>query len=91
MSRLVRWPLVVVSSSIVGLVAVGLTIVTWNQRAEDICRKQAPQTAGGYSVTWEWDEFAYVCDYRAPAELSRRVGITDAFHSSGSQRHRPKR
>jgi hypothetical protein len=80
---------VVVSSSIVALLAVGLISVTWNQRAEDICREQAPRTAGGYSVTWEWDDFAYVCDYRAPAEPTRRVGITDAFHSGGSQRHRP--
>jgi hypothetical protein len=89
MRRLVRWALVIVSSSIVALVAVGLVGVSWNQRAEDICLEQAPRTAGGYSVTWEWAEFAYVCDYRAPAEPSRRVGIVDAFHRGGRQRHQP--
>ena len=89
MGRLVRWLLVIVASSIVVLVAVGLIGVTWNERAGDICREEAPRTASGYTVNWEWDEFAYVCDYRAPAAQSRRVGVTDAFHSGGSQRHRP--
>lgn len=82
---------VVVSSIIVALVAVGLVGITWNQRAEDICREQAPETTGDYSITWEWSEFAYVCDYREPTEPPRRVGIVDAFHSGGSQRHRPDR
>lgn len=86
-----RWFLVVLSASIVALVAVGFIGLTWNDRADDICREQAPRTASAYSITWEWDEFAYVCDYRAPAEPSRRVGIVDAFHSGGSQRHRPDR
>jgi hypothetical protein len=82
---------VVVGSGIVALVGVVLISVTWNQRAEDICRAQAPRTASGYSITWDWAEFAYVCDYRAPTEPPRRVGIIDAFHSGGSQRHRPDR
>jgi hypothetical protein len=90
-SRLVRWSLVVASSSILVLGAVGLIGVTWNQRAEDICREEAPGTASGDSVAWKWDDFAYVCDYRSPGEEPRRVGITDAFHSGGSQRHRPDR
>lgn len=82
------WSLVVLSSTVVALVAVGVISLTWSDRADDICREQA-RTASGYSVTWDWAEFAYVCDYRAPAEPSRRVGIVDAFHSGGSQRHRP--
>jgi hypothetical protein len=88
MSRLVRWILALVSSGVVALLAVGLVGVAWNQRAEDVCRENAPR-ASGYSVKWEWGEFAYVCDYRASTEPSRRVGIVDAFHGGGSQRHRP--
>lgn len=88
MRRLVLRSLVVLSSTIVGLVAVGLVGRMWNQRADDICREQAPRTAGGYSATWEWAEFAYVCDYRAPSEGQRRVGIIDAFHGDGRRRHR---
>ena len=64
----------------VGLVALGLT---WNHRADDICRKEAPRSASGYSVSWDWDEFAYVCDYRAPGDRTRRVGISDAFRHPG--------
>ena len=82
------WSLLILSSSIVALVAVGLVSAVWNERADDICREQAPRTASGYSVTWEWAEFAYVCDYRAPSEDQRRVGIIDAFHGDGSRRHR---
>jgi hypothetical protein len=70
---------------------VGIIGVTWNERADDICREEAPQPMSGYSITWDWAEFAYVCDYRAPAEQPQRVGITDAFHGGGSQRHRPDR
>ena len=91
MNRPLRWSLVVAASSVVAVGAVALIGVTWNERAEDICREKAPGAAGGFSVTWEWDELAYVCDYRAPVEQSRRVGITDAFHGGGSQRHRPDR
>jgi hypothetical protein len=72
-------------------VAVGAVVavnLAWNDRAEDICREEAPQSAGGYSVTWEWADFAYVCDYGAPDEQPRRVGIIDAFHRDGSRRHR---
>jgi hypothetical protein len=91
MRRLARWSLVVVSSSIVALVAVISVSVTWNDRADDICREQAPRTASDYSSTWDWAEFAYVCDYGAPDEDPRRVGIIDAFHGEGSRRHRPDR
>lgn len=64
----------------VALAAVILVGVTWNQRADDLCRKDAPPAANGYSVSWEWGEFAYVCDYRSRSEQPKRIGITDAFH-----------
>ena len=89
MSKLVRWSLVLMSSAVVVLVAVGLIGVTWNDRADDVCRDQAPRTASGYSVTWEWSEFAYVCDYRTPTRQTKRVGIIDAFHGEERRRHRP--
>lgn len=79
-----RWIL----SLAVALVAVVLIGVTWNQKAKDLCRRDAPQTGTGYSVTWEWDEFAYVCDYRtASAQPKNRIGIIDAFHGDGRRRH----
>jgi hypothetical protein len=74
-----------------GTVTVGAAVavsLAWNDRAEDVCRNEAPQSAGGHSVTWEWSEFAYVCDYRARDEQPRRVGIIDAFHGEGRRRHR---
>ena len=91
MGKLLRWSLVVLSSSIVALVAVGLVGLTWNDRADDICREQAPPTASGYSITWEWSELAYVCDYHTPDRQTKRVGIIDAFHGEGRRRHRPDR
>jgi hypothetical protein len=72
----VKWVL----SVSVALVAVILVGVTWNQRADDLCRKDAPPAANGYSVSWEWGELAYVCDYRIRSEKPKRIGITDAFH-----------
>lgn len=86
-----RWSLLLLSVGTLAAVAVVLLSSTWNERAEDICRDETPRAGSSYSVTWEWDEFAYVCDYRAPDEKRRRVGIVDAFHSGGSQRHRPDR
>ena len=91
MSRVVRWFLAVLASGLFALVAVGLVGVAWNDRADDVCREQAPQTAVGYTVTWEWFEFAYVCDYHTPTRQTKRVGIIDAFHGGGGQRHRPER
>ena len=43
--------------------------------------------ARDYSVTWEWNEFAYVCDYRVPSVQPQRVGIIDAFHGDERRRH----
>ena len=91
MRRLVRSSLVVLSSSIVAVVVVISVSLTWNDRADDICNEQAPRTASDYSSTWDWAEFAYVCDYGAPRENPRRVGIIEAFHGEGSRRHRPDR
>ena len=82
MRRLVRWSLALISLGIVAVVAVGFIGLTWNKRADDICRKEAPRTSG-YSVTWDWAELAYVCDYRAPGARTRRVGVTDAFRHPG--------
>lgn len=85
MRRLVLWSLVVMSLISVAAVVVGFT---WNDRADDLCREEATRSAGGYSVTWEWAEFAYVCDYGAPGKRTRRVGITDVFdHPGPSRRH----
>ena len=91
MRRLVRRSLVVLSVSTVAVVAVVSLGFSWNDRADDICREEAPPMATGYSATWEWAEFAYVCDYREPGKQPRRVGIIDAFHGDGSRRHRPDR
>ena len=85
MRRLGRWSLLVVSLSIVSLAA-GLVSVAWNDRAEAICREEAESS---FTVGWDWNELAYVCDYGSPVEPSRRVGVVDAFHGDGRQRHRP--
>jgi hypothetical protein len=74
----------------VGLVAIAAVLVvglTWDERADTICREKAPTAASGYSVRWKWEEFAYVCDYRAPEAEQRRVGIIEAFHGDGAKRH----
>jgi hypothetical protein len=83
MRRHVRYSLVALSLSLVALVAVGFTGVAWNHRADDICREKAPRTASGYTVRWEWGELAYVCDYAAAGEDTRRVGITEVFRHPG--------
>ena len=85
MSRLPRWSLVT-ASLVVALAAMTLVGVSWKDRADDICRKEAPETGSGYTLEWKWDSFAYVCDYRAPSEPERRVGVVDAFHTGG-RRH----
>lgn len=86
MRRLVRRYLLVLSLGAVALVGVGVASIAWNDRADDICRKEAPPAASGYSVTWEWSEFAYVCEYRASTEPARRVGITEVFRHPGPRR-----
>jgi hypothetical protein len=82
------WSIAVLSGGVVAVGAIVAVSLAWNDRAEDICRDDAPQSAGGYSVTWEWSEFAYVCEYRARPEQPKRVGIIDAFHGEGRRRHR---
>jgi len=87
MRPLVRWSVAVLSAGILAAGGVVAMSVAGNGRAEEICRDEAPQSAGGHSVTWEWSEFAYVCDYRG-RERPRSVGVIDAFHGEGSGRHR---
>jgi hypothetical protein len=84
-SRLARWSLVAVSL-VAALGAAALVGVSWEGRADDICRKEAPAAGSGFTTAWSWDEFAYVCDYDAPSEPQRRVGVIDAFHGDG-RRH----
>ena len=76
---------------LVGLVAVAAVAavgLSWDDRAEKICREKAPAGARGHSAQWEWKDFAYVCDYGTPEAEPRRVGIIDAFHGDRAQRHR---
>lgn len=86
MSRLPRWSLIV-ASLVAALGAAALVGVSWKDRADDICREDASATGSGFTVEWQWDEFAYVCDYQAPAKPRQRVSIIDAFHGDGRQRH----
>jgi hypothetical protein len=83
MRRALVWPL----SLGAALAAAALVGVAWNQQADELCREDAPRTATGYSVEWEWDEFAYVCSYRTPEPRSSRIGIIDAFHGDDKRRH----
>ncbi len=85
MTRLPRWSLVV-ASVVVALSAVALVAVSWKDRADDICGREASEAGSRYTMEWQWDEFAYVCDYDAPSEPERRVGVIDAFHENG-RRH----
>lgn len=89
MRRLPRWSLLALSVVAAAAVAVGVG-AAWNQRAGELCREDAPAAASGYTVRWEWDELAYVCDYDLPSEQPRRIGIVDAFHGEG-RRHGPGR
>jgi hypothetical protein len=84
-SRLPRWSLIV-ASLVAALGAAALVGVSWKERADDICRKEGPATGSSYTMAWNWDEFAYVCNYQAPSEPERRVGVIDAFHGNG-RRH----
>jgi len=85
MRRLPRWSRVVLSLAAV-LAAVLAAGVAWNQRADDLCREDAPTTADGYTVSWDWGELAYVCDYGMSREEPKRIGLIDAFHGDG-RRH----
>jgi hypothetical protein len=82
-SRLV-WLLAVFAFCAAALV-VGLAMdVEWNDRAASSCNQESEKPAGaasaaGYSIRWEWTEFAYVCRYHAPGEPAKRVGFTNAF------------
>jgi hypothetical protein len=80
---------VIVSTGFVALAGAVLVGVAWKDRANDVCREQAPATATGYSVAWKWTDAAYVCSYRAPGPETKRVGLIEAFHGEGRRRHRP--
>jgi len=86
MRRLARRSVVAVSV-LAAVAAAALIGVSWESRADDICREEAPRAGSSYSIEWKLDEFAYVCDYSAPSEPLRRVGVIDAFHRDGSRRH----
>jgi len=57
--------------------------IDWSHRAANTCNEEAQKPRGadarGYSIRWEWSEFAYVCTYDAPGNPERRVGVTEAF------------
>ena len=68
--------------------AVAVISLTWKNRADEICREDAPAAAADPSVVWEWNELAYVCDYGVPTEQPKRIGVIDAFHGDDRRRHR---
>jgi hypothetical protein len=57
--------------------------IDWNHRAANTCNEETQKPRGadarGYSIRWEWTEFAYVCTYDAPVAVKRRVGFTEAY------------
>jgi hypothetical protein len=83
MRRSLAWTLSVGAA----LAAAALVGAAWNQRADVVCREEAPSRASGWTLDWEWDEFAYVCNYRTPGARPKRVGIVDAFHGDDQRRH----
>jgi hypothetical protein len=78
----------VVASLVAAFGAAALVGVSWEDRAAEICGKEAPATGSDYTMAWNWDEFAYVCDYQEASEPERRVGVIDAFHGSGPRHGR---
>jgi hypothetical protein len=77
-----------VVSLVAALGAAAVVGVSWQDRADEICRKEAPAKGSGYTIAWKWDEFAYVCEYRGSGEPERRVGVIDAFHRDGPRHGR---
>jgi hypothetical protein len=70
MRRVLLFLAVLVSTS-AGVVAGFFIDSAWNHRAAVICTQESEKppgaaTASGYSIEWEWSEFAYICSYRAP-------------------------
>lgn len=83
-----RRSLLALTVAVAAVAAAASLGIAWEAKADKVCRVKAPASTAGYVVRWEWDEFAYVCDYRAPEANERRVGLVDAFHGDGAQRHR---
>jgi hypothetical protein len=82
--RRLGWLLAIFVLTVGALVAGTVIDLAWNHRAADICNQEAEKPAGattasGYSIQWEWTEFAYVCTYHAPGQPRKRVGFTHAF------------
>src|SRR5687767_5447511 len=69
--RAMRKSLLALAVGGAAVAAVASLGVAWEAKADKVCRAKAPASANGYSVRWEWDELAYVCDYRAPAAKER--------------------
>ena len=70
--------------TVTALVAAVFVGGEWNHRAANTCNAEAQKPPGadaarGYSIQWEWAEFAYVCTYEAPGDPKKRVGFTEAF------------
>jgi hypothetical protein len=82
--RRLAWLLAVFALTAAAVVVGFLADIVWNDRAAYTCTQESEKPAGvsrasGYSIQWEWSEFAYVCRYDAPGEPTKRVGLTDAF------------
>ena len=82
-----RW-ILTAASLLLALGTVGMIGAGWKDRANEICGKEAPRSGGDFTLSWQWDQIAYVCDYRAPDEPPRSVSVLDAFHSDGSRHGR---
>ena len=82
-----RFPLFLAVSVVTvttSVAAVFFIDLAWNHRVAYICNEEAEKppgaaSASGWSIRWEWTEFAYVCSYHARGEPTKRVGLTDAF------------
>jgi hypothetical protein len=82
--RRLAWLLAVFALTAAALVVGFFMDTVWNDRAAYTCNQESEKPAeatraSGYSIQWEWTEFAYVCRYHSPAEPRKRVGFTDAF------------
>jgi|Tabmets5t2r1_1033131.scaffolds.fasta_scaffold359676_1 hypothetical protein len=84
MRRLALLLTVFAVTATVSVAAVVFIDLAWNHRAANTCNEEAEKPRGaarasGYSIRWEWTEFAHVCSYDAPGDPRKRVGFTDAF------------
>jgi hypothetical protein len=87
MRKLMRGTTVILALSVALAAVAGVVGVEWKDRADEICREEMPLTADGYSIAWDWGEFAYECDYRGRSARPKRIGVIDAFHGDGRRGH----